>query len=388
MRRWLIIKILCNLNKLIRKKDKIVFHSFPDFCDNSKAIYDYCLKIKLNKTYKFSWLVDEVSSYDNIQIENVSFIKRRSLMGLFNYLSAKYVFHTTGLFGNIMPTKKQKIISLWHGMPLKTIGLLDELSKDIYKNFKFSYTVATSNKFKCIMQKAFGCEADKVLVTGQPRNDLLFSDENTLQKIIKTPKNKVILWMPTYRKSSKGHIREEGLESETGLPLLTKENILELDQFLQLLNFVIIIKIHPMQNIDITIKKNLRNIIIIENDYLMSNNIELYKLLGEIDVLLTDYSSVYLDFLIKDKPIGFILNDFEKYSNSRGFVFENPLSMMPGERIYNLEGLMNFLLDINNNIDKHKESRVKINSIVNEFNDNKNCERIIQYLGLKNVEGV
>ena len=84
---------------------------------------------------------------------------------------------------------------------------------------------------------------------------------------------------------------------------------------------------------------------------------QLYSLIGECGVLLTDYSSVYIDYLILNRPIGFIIDDFEEYKNSRGFVFDKPDDWMPGEKIKTFEELEKFILDIKNGIDKYREVR-------------------------------
>ena len=55
-------------------------------------------------------------------------------------------------------------------------------------------------------------------------------------------------------------------------------------------------------------------------------------MLGSSDALITDYSSVYFDYLLLDKPIGFTVDDMELYIKDRGFIFNNPEEYMPGKR--------------------------------------------------------
>ena len=66
-----------------------------------------------------------------------------------------------------------------------------------------------------------------------------------------------------------------------------------------------------------------------ESDLEMAG-IQLYELLGQTDALMTDYSSVAVDYMLCDKPIAFLLEDYEAYRKNRGFVFEDPLQYMPG----------------------------------------------------------
>lgn len=380
MKRVLVRKVLSYINKLVPKMDKITFHSFPDISDNSKAIFDCCINNQVNKSKKIIWLVEEVNESVKFNIENVKVVPRKSLKGMFHFFTSKYVFHTTGLYYNMTPAKGQTIISLWHGMPLKTIGLLDEISREIYKEFDFSYTIATSKFYKKIMKDAFGCEDEEVLVLGQPRNDKLFSDKDIKSKINITNYNKLIIWMPTYRKSTSGQIREEGIKSETGISFLNNNELSLLDDFLNKINNYMIIKIHPMQKLDNSLGSKLKNILIIENDFFRDKDIELYELIGQTDILLTDYSSVYLDYLIKNRPIGFVFNDMKEYKESRGFICKDPMEIMPGKIINSLLDLKIFIDDINNGNDEFRDDRIRINQLINEYNDSSSSERILKFL--------
>ena len=84
-------------------------------------------------------------------------------------------------------------------------------------------------------------------------------------------------------------------------------------------------------------------------------------------MLLTDFSSIYIDYLLLNKPIGFLISDFEQYSNSRGFVFKNPKEFMPGEIITKRDELIPFIekvlcLKQDDFEEKKTEMQIRINS--------------------------
>ena len=86
-----------------------------------------------------------------------------------------------------------------------------------------------------------------------------------------------------------------------------------------------------------------------------------------IDLLLTDFSSIYIDFLLLNKPIGFVISDFSEYLNSRGFVFEEPKNFMPGEIVTNTKELISFINDvIKNQKDDHNQKREEIKNIFHD----------------------
>ena len=95
-------------------------------------------------------------------------------------------------------------------------------------------------------------------------------------------------------------------------------------------------------------------------------NIQLYSLLGSVDILLTDFSSIYIDYLLLNRPIGFVAADFYEYSNSRGFVFDNPNDYMPGAKISSLKELKTFLHStLILNQDPYLKNRIIINNKLN-----------------------
>ena len=105
----------------------------------------------------------------------------------------------------------------------------------------------------------------------------------------------------------------------------------------------------------------------------MEFNCQLYPFLGSCDYLLTDYSSVFIDFDITGKPIGFVMDDIDEYRNTRGLYFDDLESVLPGPVIRDYDSLKRF---INNPV--RQSSSVSLNS----FCDNRSSERILNFLGL------
>lgn len=378
-------KLLNIINKFIPKGKYIVFHSFTDVSDNSLAMYLYIKnnKTKMKDNFKLVWLIKDMKKVDiyikllkNYGVDlfdDTIFVKRMSIKGLFLFMRSKYIFCTHGINSFIRMTKKQTSINLWHGMPLKKIGYLDGKTEE--KVFKSNFNIATSNIFKKIISNSFN--SNKVIVSGQPRNDLLFL-ETKVEEQFKEFKN--IVWMPTYRKSKVGDIRVDGDTNNLTKQLLCNENIYELNDILEKNKYKLIIKPHPMDSIDIS-KFGLKNIEVITNDDLENRGINLYTVLKQSEALITDYSSVYIDYMLLDKPIGFIIDDLNKYSSSRGFVFDNPIEYMPGEKIINKEEFNEFIKSVILRSDKYKELRDKVNCIFNEVNTAISCELVANEIG-------
>jgi CDP-glycerol glycerophosphotransferase len=369
----------------IKHKNRICFNSYPDFFDNAMCLYIYMINNGMYR-YEFIWLTSSKYCIEELPgvLTNTNFkikiLKKNSLRGIYYFVTSKYIFYTHGLFNGIIPNSRQIIINLWHGMPLKKVGLLENGSRGMVASF--TYVVATSELYKKVLMNVFGVNEKEVLVFGSPRTDEMKIRTEIICKlgIDKTHYEKIILWAPTYRNGVRGDIRKDGKSYETGLPLLTSENIKDFDDLLRKMNNLCIIKVHEMEDVDKNIFINCTNIVCVDNGNLERLQEEFYPLLGEADILITDYSSIYIDYLLLDRPIGFILDDISQYKETRGFIFQNVEDYMPGEKIYNYCEFKRFISDISNGIDKYSKDRKRINSKVNKYNDFNSTKRLLDFL--------
>jgi len=115
---------------------------------------------------------------------------------------------------------------------------------------------------------------------------------------------------------------------------------------------------------------------LITNEDLSHMSIELYELLGKTDALISDYSSVYIDYLLTNQPIGFTVDDLKDYSSNLGFSVENPIDYMPGEKITTVLELQNFIYNLNTGNDTWKEERERIKNLFHHYQDNQSSKRI------------
>ena len=362
-------------------KHIIVFRTEIDYWDNGWALYDYLLKHDSNSNYQFIWLVKAPSMYNKIDhVRFVSFGGWGIHLSAYYYIArAQFIIYTHGM--GLIPLFRrngQTIINLCHGCAFKT-------PKGVAKPFtaNFDYAVSISHFFNYPISVFLQCDKDRIIPLGYPRNDLLINSvsegkDNPFANDMDI--SKVIIWMPTFRASKLYKLSEESCDNETGLPLLDKEyKIIDFNEVLRRKRVLVILKVHHLQAKKEIFTKHYSNIIIITDNEVIKKGCQLYQILGKSDALLTDYSSVATDYLLVNKPIGYIIDDIEKYKSDRGFSIENVESYMPGDHIVDFNQLVSFVDDIATGIDIHYKWRQNITKMMYENIDDNSCKRICEY---------
>lgn len=374
--------LLYNLFRLLPVRERvIVFHSEGDFTDNSRVFYEYLLNYG-RKKYSFVWLMSEVGEYPNR--ERTEFIyypwQIRSIRTVWFLARAKLVIYTHGL-PHLRRRKGQIVINLWHGIPIKS-------AKGTRKSLRhnFNYLINVGDLSGKLLAKFIGCDECSLLTLGYPRFDLMLNSQSKGEDNPFVPKcfyGRVIMWMPTFRASVNINLSEMDCDSLTGLPLLyTETDMCELDVHLQSKNVFVIIKIHHLQMHKNIFTKQFHNIKILNDQEILSQGLQLYEILGKSDALLSDYSSVAIDYLLLNKPIGFVIDDIGKYKASRGFICNDIEPLLAGYKIKYTSQLYSFIDDISEGKDITKHLRDSVIDSLITYKDNKNCERIANFFNL------
>lgn len=368
----LVFTIISFLLRLIPKSGKtLIFSSFPDYTDNAYAMYEYLKKNRGNK-YRYIWLYSDKTSIKK-HPETEGYYKY-SVKAFYYFARAKYVFTTHGIYSFLNLGKRNNIINLWHGMPLKTIGCMDPTSGGTNPT-KADYLIATSSFFREIMHRSFeDVPIENVLLTGQPRNDLMFQETDFFRNrgIDCQSYRSIGIWLPTYRRSIIGDIRNDGVFNGDGISFLSMDELCRLDAELQKSASLLIVKLHPMDALQQVDFGSFSNLLIIKPQEFTE---QLYPLLGACDYLLTDYSSVWVDYCILKRPIGFVMDDIDEYRSSRGFTIENLDEKLPGVIIDTYDKLIRFISSPSKFNDEHLP-------LYNTYCDNKASQRISIFLKL------
>ena len=288
------------------------------------------------------------------------FIETESIQGIRQALSAGVWFTSAGLpaYGTGLH-KKRLIINLWHGVPLKKIALLDPNLKKaarIYfkKIFSENYTciLTTSHELIPLMARSFAVSEDKIKVWGQPRNDGLFQ-KNDCREILgqlfpDLPEyTKTVLYAPTFRDYGQVQLFPfKDFDQE------------QLEAFLEKKNMLLFIRTHVAEQGSAApyLGKRIR--------FLGNEQAEdVTGILNIFDCLITDYSSIYIDYLLTDKPMIFLPYDRQQYLDGRGMNFDYD-DVTPGPKP---ETFNDFLDALSPKEDFWKSERTRVNRLFNEI---------------------
>lgn len=378
---YILVKIM---SLLPPDRSMIVFRSRPDYADNARAFSDYLLQLPESGGYRIVWLVDHPETR---HVRGVEFIKRdgKGITFRKDYCLARAGFV---VFTHAAPIrswrKDQLFIHTTHSASqLKDSIGFNEKARTNARYPDYHLVCGSDGAAKRIRRPDYSPE--NMLRIGMPRLDLLFRHRDCIG--ILYPENraeKVIIALETF-KQSKNSIDSSETKVSFGLNMIrSMEELRELDAYLGRSHAMLIIKPHPLQLLDYVKQTRLENIRFITDEELGARDIQLYELLENVDALITDYSSVFYDYLLLDRPIGFTLGDMEEYQ--RGFITDHPLEEMPGEKIRSMDELKAFVDDVRMGKDDYAGDRAAMISRVFDYPDDKNCERLYLFLkehGLK-----
>lgn len=366
--------------KKIELKDIIVIESHDDFDCNGGAFYDYLIENHYNEKYKIIWVLKHKCTRELPYNVNSFLLHRPSIKKSYYLSLAKYL--TADNEVTVKARDEQISIYFDHGsVCLKNCKPFFDMSEK-----KIDYFFSPSPNYDKIYcnQMSIPYPNNKMVYLGYPRHDIFYNEsQNELKKITDKKYEKVFLWMPTFRKGGGYNRNDSKVELPLGIPLIENEKMmLELQRKLLLKNQLLIIKIHPKQDPTsvIRLKKiGYSNILILDEEEIKLRNIDCFKLLKNVDALISDYSSITYSFILLNKPIGYVFSDINDFK--LGFAMENYQDYVVGPRIYNLDELLRFFDGVGES-DTYKEKREKVRDWLYKYQDGNSCKRIVEFLDL------
>ena len=355
----LLLSFLNYIGRLLPRDNKIWLYGGGSdrFVDNSKYLFIGLSESCTNISH--IWLTNSAEDMFFLRSKGFQCHRKRSLKGIYYVLRAKVYIYSCypGDIASFAYSGGAFLFNLWHGIPLKKIeydikvGPLKKIFHpkdisevlDVYSTQpaffrKSSSVLCPKESFIEIFKSAFLLEGPDVCLAQYPRTAPFFWNESKLMAHIEKYEpsdmkpfvnrckrfERVWIYMPTWRDANPDFIDEAFPDFN------------ELDEVCRKQNILFLLKLHIATNMNFDENK-WTNIVFVPNHF------DVYPLLPFTTTLLTDYSSVFLDYQLLNKEIVFYPFDLSDYlSKSREMYFEYE-ELAIGEKVYSFSGLINFL---------------------------------------------
>lgn len=383
----LLARFFCKLFP-IERKNWIFGSDYGNmYRESSKYLIEYL--INCHPDFKCTFVTKNKKVYQELKEKKIPCLMNDSIKAVYTIARAEAVFSTQWLtdIDYDYPRKGRHYYYLGHGQPLKVAykalsNKIDnpvKISKEKLKENSFfshvydrtvgqllynwktykhiDFVSASSNFLKYYMQLDFGEDMD-VRVLGMPRNDGLFDEERMKKErwIGGLDGKFIVTYMPTHRLYGNGEI--------TPMPFLDNP---EYQKWMRENDVVLLMKQHPNM---IPKLNDVPQLDVIRD--ITREGLDPQVCIYHTDVLVTDFSSVWMDFLLLKRPIIFyIYDDFETMDVGCYYdIREDP----PGHFCYTEDDLFQLIKNAREYYDRMRPSE-HIVSKYHKFQDGKTCER-------------
>lgn len=359
-----------------KKNNVVLINRFGNFEGNLKYLFIYLDKLKCGD-YTFIYLTDKKEVFMQLRESNYEVWFYPSLSTLIRLFRTRLIIvdgnewtkHLKYFF-----LYRSKKVQVWHGTGLKAIGLLRPnirnlgyFRKLLKRDNIFYDLVSLSSKFQ-VKTRAEAFRYGHILINGLPRNDIFFnsslireidlnSSSSMIEKIrcYKKDGYKIITYAPTWRKEKRAF---------NYLPLA------DMEKFAKNYRLLFVVKLHSKQSGHYDFSNY---------DYIIEyeKHDDVYPLLTFTDLLITDYSSIYLDYLLTGRPIVFYTYDKEQYINDERELLLNYDEVTPGPVCHSYSELERELyFHLVEGKDKYRAERDELRDLFFQYNDGKSAERL------------
>lgn len=332
------------------------------FIDNPKYFFLYLIS---NKNYICFWFTSSKKLYKHLKNKGYNVIYNYSFKAIRILRSAGYIITAWDLTGDYIPisfSNKSIILQTWHGNQFKKIFAdigFPLKGVNTYENYFLLSPSKNINKF---LISAFQINPNKILLTGFPRNDIFYKADENFKKFLKKKYNiseefeKIILYAPTFRE----------YELTAKFPL-SDEDLIELNKFLQESNTLLINKSHFWnKKVSFSSFKNILTI---------NKFVDTQELIIISDMLITDYSTIFFDFVLIKKSVILFPYDLEEYLRYPG-IYHKLEDIAVGPIVKTGRELIKALRTTSDWIPKFGEKMIKVRNEFWDFQDGKSSERL------------
>lgn len=355
------------------------------FSDNARSLAIHCSLYE--NDLRAVWIYKDRSIVEELRHAGVTGFYYLSLKGIVYQLIAGVAFITHTVEDDLLGFaigRKTLVVQLWHGTPLKKIlhdddsyhinatSFLVRISRRIFPwtNDRWDWVISSSEQVSQTLRTAFA--TDNVVITGYPRND---SFTHSAIGSGPVPISKII-YMPTFR----GKYGSDEMDEKSG-EILDRFGLdfQSLDARLKDLDCYLTIRLHPavkLPNGALLMREGYERIRFDEERK------DIYSLIDDYDLLVTDYSSIVFDFVLTGKPVIMVGLDLEEYTSGSRKLYYEFSSLCPNAELRTWEDILIFIEECKNKgLSPEYLSRYNyLLRLFNKWSDESSSVRVISFV--------
>ncbi|MCL2839588.1 MAG: CDP-glycerol glycerophosphotransferase family protein [Defluviitaleaceae bacterium] len=335
-------------------ENMILYESFlgQGLVCNPYALFKEFMRSKNFNDYKHVWVISDSEELKRLEVEyknypSVSFISRTDGEGeqfAYHMATAKFLIKNSTFPHCFSCRPAQIVVHTWHSITAKKLGfdtadggLSADTGSPLRTFLQSSYIISPNDFMTDVYKNAYKLEGiynGEIIQEGYPRTDLILNaDCSDVLERMKTRGisvnrgKKIILYAPTWRGVTVGNTINDA------------EDYLKISDVLQKYDKDYQVLIKPHQHVYKRLSAEQK-----KSGKYVPPYIDANELLSIVDILITDYSSIYFDFLHTERPILFYVPDLDKYNAERGVCFT--ANELPGPSIQNLDNLCSMISNI------------------------------------------
>jgi CDP-glycerol glycerophosphotransferase (TagB/SpsB family) len=354
------------------------------WADNGRSLYEWLLAHRpdLNTI----WLTGERSVFQMLRRRGNPVALSASWPGLMALSRASVGAYTHSLT-DLAPSpflvpEDLPLLSLRHGKSVKKVRFAQsepsftrrQLAERRYETARVRYAISTSAYISQIQAETLQIPENRNLITGYPRNDALLLPPPELKAQWETFLGRarpraVALYAPTWR---------HGREATRFFPFGDFDPLALVD-YLRSRSLLLLLRPHPNDaSAYPEMMTPLRHLAESQDVVRLLADTDLpdvHSALPFTDVLVTDYSSLYHDFLLLDRPMVFVPYDYEEFSRRNGFHYDY-LGDLPGPAVGSMAQLIAEFESVLEGRDASRLPRARLADRIHKYRDARSCERV------------
>lgn len=286
---------------------------------------------------------DEYLAAVGLNVDRIVRLPRTgTLRTVWYFLRARAVFYSHSIYGNPVPVKRRPIVNIWHGDGFKGGKLFPDRT---LRGPSSTYILSASSLIGKYKVNLAGLSEASLLLVGNPRTAQMDAPArpDELKRVGIDCGRPFVVWMPTFRVARDGDggiafMNTDDPGADDALARTAESIAVQLGRA----GFNLVVKPHRL---DAT-NRAVAGATIIDDDLLTEHAVPLYRLLGASAGLISDYSSVWIDYLYVDRPIGFLINDLAGFRRGREVLAPELISQYPGEVLDSDDRIQYFIADL------------------------------------------